>query len=121
MSLLEKYQDKLNKNAEGIETFRASIQDVYAVAVADDATWRRIAVRTEKGTFYGFESALSGMKLGDFVPEKGIDAMITVRERKYTDKEGKEAETLDMIGCKVDMVTYRASVLKGTGLTVNLF
>lgn len=121
MSLLEKYSEKLNKNAEGIESFRAKVQDVYVVSTADDQSWRRIGVRTDKGTFYGFESALSGIKIGEFIPESGMDCMITVRERSYTDKENKEAFTLDMIGCKVDVVGYRASVLKGSGLVVNLF
>ena len=121
MSLLEKYSEKLSKSSDGIENVRVKVQDIYVVSTADDNSWKRIGVKTDKGTFYGFESCLTGAKVGDFMPESGMDAMITIREREYTDKDGKQAFTLDLIGCKVDVVGYRAGILKGTGLVVNLF
>ena len=104
MSLLEKYSEKLSKSSDGIENVRVKVQDIYVVSTADDNSWKRIGVKTDKGTFYGFESCLTGAKVGDF-----------------TDKDGKQAFTLDLIGCKVDVVGYRAGILKGTGLVVNLF
>lgn len=120
-SLLEKYAEKLNKTVEGIESFRAKVLDVFIVAADPNGSWRKVGIKTDKGVFFGFENALNGVSAGTFLPEAGLDAQITIKEQKYTDESGVEKETLSVIKCSVDMVSYRAAQIKGSGLSVNLF
>jgi hypothetical protein len=124
MSLLTKFADRIATKDTGVETVSITVQDIYVVSKGTSSNgyeWTKLGIRSDKGTFYCFENALSGIKANEFIGDAGRPAKITIREQSYKDSEGVDQESIEVMSLKVSSTnTDMLAEMAKLGLVVRI-
>lgn len=128
MALLEKYADRIKDQESSVETITVKVNEIFPYKTgtnSDGERWTRVGIKTDKGVFFAFDRAISGIKVDSFIPDSGYTAKLSIRERSYKDKEGKDAVVLDVVSCKVITVNEEEAgkmvAMASAGIVVRLF